>query len=157
MRWGPPGGIDMQSAAAILGRLLITPIFLFSAVHKLMNWEPTVQSLAAELQKSLGRELPDPLPAVLLGIAAGVELLGGLMVLFGCGARLGAFALVLFLIPTSLVFHDFWTFTGEEQMNQMQHFMKNVTIMGGLLMVMALGPGRCSVDHRRKLRAERRV
>jgi putative oxidoreductase len=140
----------MPSAVAVLGRLLISPIFIFSSVHKLMNWEKTVQELSTQLQQTLGRELGDPLPAVLLGVAAGVEMLGGLMVLFGCGARLGAFALFLFLIPTSGVFHDFWTFSGEEQMNQMQHFMKNVTIMGGLLMIVALGPGGFSIDSRRK-------
>ncbi|HUG90228.1 MAG TPA: DoxX family protein [Planctomycetaceae bacterium] len=149
----------MQCTAAVLGRLLISPIFIVSAVHKLMNWEQTVGHLAVELkaslasvgmQDSLGRLLAEPVPAVLLGIAAAVELLGGLMVLFGAKARLGAFALVLFLIPTTLVFHDFWTFSGEEQMNEMQHCMKNVTIMGGLLMIVALGPGRCSFDGRRK-------
>ncbi|MBW3539033.1 MAG: DoxX family protein [Planctomycetes bacterium] len=140
----------MQSATALLGRLLISPIFIFSAVHKLMNWQATVGELTTQLGQSLGRELAEPLPAILLGVAAGVELLGSLMVLFGCGARLGALALFLFLIPTALVFHDFWTFSGAERMNQMQHFMKNVTIMGGLLMIVALGAGGASVDGRRK-------
>jgi putative oxidoreductase len=145
----------MQSAVAVLGRLLISPIFIFSAIHKFTAWSDTVGQLDAQLEETLGRTLADPTAAVLLGIAATVEIVGGLMVLFGCGARLGAVALFLFLIPTTLVFHDFWTFSGAERMNEMQHCMKNVTIMGGLLMIVALGPGGASVDRRRERRAGR--
>ena len=145
----------MQSAVAVLGRLLISPIFIFSAIHKFTTWNDTVGQLDAQLEETLGRTLADPTAAVLLGIAATVEIVGGLMVLFGCGARLGALALFLFLIPTTAVFHDFWTFSGAERMNEMQHFMKNVTIMGGLLMIVALGPGGASVDRRRERRAGR--
>ena len=150
----------MQSIVAILGRLLISPIFIFSAVHKFMNWNATVGDLRGQLgqlEETLGRTLPEPTAAVLLGIAATVEIVGGLMVLFGCGARLGAFALFLFLIPTTLLFHDFWTLAGDERMQQMQHAMKNVTIMGGLLMIVALGPGGASVDRRRQRRREARA
>jgi putative oxidoreductase len=140
----------MQSAVAMFGRLLISPIFIFSAVQKFTGWSDTVVKLNTELEQALGRTLPEPTAAVLLGIAATVEIVGGLMVLFGCGARLGAFALFVFLIPTTVLFHDFWTFSEPERMNQMQHFAKNITIMGGLLMIMALGPGGASVDRRRQ-------
>jgi putative oxidoreductase len=85
---------------------------------------------------------------VFLVAAALVELAGGLSILLGCWARLGALALFLLLIPTTLIFHDFWAYEGMDRMNQMQHFMKNLTIMGGLLMVVGLGPGSFSVDAR---------
>ena len=87
-----------------------------------------------------------PLIPVLLPAAALVEILGGLSLLLGLRARIGALVLFVFLIPTTLVFHNFWAHSGMEQMNQMQHFLKNVTIMGGLLMIVGLGSGPLSLD-----------
>jgi putative oxidoreductase len=54
--------------------------------------------------------------------------------------------LIIFLIPTTLIFHDFWTYEGAAAQNQMQHFMKNLSIMGGLLFVLGTGSGCCSID-----------
>ncbi len=54
--------------------------------------------------------------------------------------------LALFLVPVTLIFHDFWAFDGQELQNQMPHFMKNITIIGGLLTVAAAGAGPLSVD-----------
>jgi putative oxidoreductase len=107
-----------------------------SGVHKLTAWNETASQMAAE-----GMQM---VPFFLAGAVA-LELLGGLSVLLGIKARLGAAALFVFLIPTTLIFHDFWTYTGAEKQMQMIHFMKNLAIMGGLLMVAALGPGRCCV------------
>jgi len=76
------------------------------------------------------------------------EVLGGLSVLVGYRARIGAAALIVFLIPASLIFHDFWTLEGMEQQVQMVMFMKNLSIMGGLLLVMSLGTGPFSLDDR---------
>jgi putative oxidoreductase len=80
--------------------------------------------------------------------AIGVELAGGLSILLGFKARWGAVLLFLYLIPVSLVFHDFWAYTGMERNMQMAHFFKNVAIMGGMLLLTAFGPGGYSVDSR---------
>jgi putative oxidoreductase len=81
------------------------------------------------------------------------ELGGGLSLLLGLRARLGAQALIVFLIPTTLIFHDFWTYTDAREMqNQMQHFMKNLAILGGLFFVLGTGAGCCSVDRWRRAR-----
>jgi len=53
---------------------------------------------------------------------------------------------MLYLIPTTLIFHNFWAFHGVEHQNQMMHFLKNVAIMGGLLEFYAVGAGSLSVD-----------
>jgi putative oxidoreductase len=87
---------------------------------------------------------------VLLPIAALVEIFGGLCVLAGFQARAAAFVLFMFLIPTTLVFHNFWSQGGAEYINQMQHFLKNLAIMGGLAMIVGLGPGGVSVDEWRR-------
>jgi putative oxidoreductase len=55
----------------------------------------------------------------------------------------------LYLIPVSLVMHNFWAYAGMERVDQMMHFLKNLSIMGGLLMVTAFGAGRLSLDGRR--------
>ena len=60
--------------------------------------------------------------------------------------RLAGAGLILFLIPTTLIFHNFWAQSGMEAQNQMAHFLKNIAIMGGLLMLMAFGPGPLSCD-----------
>jgi putative oxidoreductase len=54
---------------------------------------------------------------------------------------MGALALICFLIPASLIFHNFWAFTGAEQRMQMINFLKNLAIMGGLLLVVLRGTG----------------
>ncbi|MEX0676652.1 MAG: hypothetical protein WD063_06225 [Pirellulales bacterium] len=65
----------------------------------------------------------------------------------GLYARLGALALLAFLIPVSVVMHNFWAIDeGPERMGQMINFMKNVSITGGVTLVLALGAGPCSID-----------
>ena len=88
------------------------------------------------------------MPAVpfFLTMAILFELGAGTCLLFGFQARSAALALVFFLIPTTLVFHNFWAATGPEQQNQMQHFLKNLAIMGGLATVIAHGAGALSID-----------
>jgi putative oxidoreductase len=90
-----------------------------------------------------------PLPAVSLGIAAAVEVFGGLAVLLGFRARVAAWVLFLYLIPTTVFFHNFWAQSGMEQMDAQIHFFKNVAIMGGLLFVAAFGAGAYSIDNRK--------
>src|SRR5262245_33738598 len=128
-------------ALALAGRVLLSAIFLMAGAAKFANYAGTAEMMAKH-----------GMPAVpfFLVSAALVELAGGLAVLVGYKARLGALALALFLIPTTLVFHNFWAVEGKEAQEQMQHFMKNVAIMGGLLMVAAQGPGEWSLDARKK-------
>ncbi len=68
--------------------------------------------------------------------------------LLGFKARVGAVLLIIFLIPATLIFHNFWAFEGMERQMQMIMFMKNLAILGGLLLVLGLGPGPISVDQR---------
>lgn len=133
----------MQSNAlayvAPLGRLLLCLIFVMSAMGKLTDWGPPAQMIA---DKGL------PAPDALLAIAVALELIGGISVLIGFQARWGAVALLLFLVPVSLIMHNFWTIEDPGQrMGQMINFMKNVSIAGGLVFVLAMGPGPFSVDN----------
>jgi len=87
-----------------------------------------------------------PMPEVLAVLTILIELGAGLLLVIGWKARWAAFLLFLFIIPVSLVYHNFWTMEGAQAaMNKIQ-FLKNVSIMGGMLLVAALGTGRYSLD-----------
>jgi putative oxidoreductase len=117
----------MRSYVPLLGRVLLGLIFVMSGMTKITGFEATQQQMAAQGM---------PLTAVFLVGAIIVEVLGGLSVILGLWARAGATALFLFLIPATLIFH-----TDFSQQTQMIMFLKNLSIMGGLLLVMAFGSG----------------
>jgi putative oxidoreductase len=122
---------------ALTGRILLSAIFLLSGVHKITNWSGAAEHMAAQGMTAI---------PFFLAMAALIELAAGLGLLLGCGTRWSAGALFLFLIPATLVFHDFWTFEGQERQTQMIQFMKNLAIMGGLLGYAAVGAGALSID-----------
>lgn len=127
-----------QSCSALAGRVLLTSIFVVSGLSKLAK-----PSGDAGQMKSKG------MPAVRFFLAMAIlfEAGAGMLVLGGIKARLGALALFLYLVPVTLIFHNFWHYTGEQRKTQMEHFMKNLSIMGGLLLVAGLGPGQAPRKH----------
>jgi putative oxidoreductase len=122
----------------LVARLGVGAIFLISGAGKLAAWSAT-----AAFAGSKG------VPTVLLATATALEIFGAISVLTGWKARWGAAALVAFLVPVTLVFHNFWAYQGAEAQLQMIQFLKNVSIGGGLLAFFAAGPGALSVDARR--------
>ena len=112
----------------LAGRVLISIIFLLSGLGKIMDWNGTAQLMVSQ-----------GLPVIPLLLAGPVitELAGGLSVLLGWKARWGALLLFIYLIPTTLIFHNFWMFSGAEMQTQLVNFLKNISIMGGLLLVAA--------------------
>ncbi|MGH8750692.1 MAG: DoxX family protein [Burkholderiales bacterium] len=123
--------------APLLGRALLSLIFIASGWGKIMGFSGTAGYMAS---KGL------PIPEVLLVPAIIIELGGGLMLLLGWKARWAALAIFLFMIPVTLIFHAFWAVDPAQAQNQMIHFMKNLAIMGGMLYIMAYGSGPCSLD-----------
>ena len=124
----------MQRYLPLIGRILIALIFLLSAFGKITDFSGTQQYMASAGMPATG---------LLLVAAIAFELFGALSVLLGFRARWGAIALIVFLIPATLIFH-----TDFADQNQMIHFMKNLSIMGGLLFVVAHGSGAFSLDRR---------
>lgn len=117
----------MASYVPLVGRILLGLIFVLSGLTKITGFESTQLQMAAQ---------GVPLTAVLLVGAILVEVLGGLSIILGFWARTGAAALVLFLIPATLIFH-----TDFSQQTQLIMFLKNLSIMGGLLLLIAYGSG----------------
>jgi putative oxidoreductase len=119
----------------LVGRILIAAIFLLSGISKITAPAATIGYI-----QSAGL----PLPSVAFGIAALVELGGGLLLVLGYRTRLIASILVVFTFATAFAFHH-----NLADQNQFIHFFKNVAMAGGLLQVVAFGGGRLSLDARR--------
>lgn len=126
----------IERIAPLLGRTLLSAIFLMSGFNKITGWSAAAGYMASK-----------QMPAVpfFLAMAILFELAGGISVITGYKARFGALLLLVFLIPTTLIFHNFWAAEAAQQQNQMIHFLKNVSIMGGLLVIIGLGPGPLSL------------
>src|ERR1700759_3676603 len=129
-----------QRVTPLAGRALLSAIFLLSAVGKATQWDGTAGYMAAKGM---------PLVPFFLARALAFELLGGLSVLLGYKAHYGALALAFYLIPVTLIFHNFWAFDGMQRQMEMINFLKNVSIFGGLLAVAAHGAGPLSIDSKR--------
>ena len=88
-----------------------------------------------------------PFATVLVPAAGMLALVGGVLVVLGYRARFGAFLVLLFLVPVTLVMHKFWGIV-DPQVAQLQRvmFMKNAAIAGGALLIMYWGSGPYSLD-----------
>src|SRR5690606_25470808 len=110
----------MAGLVTLIGRLCFVAIFGWAASDYLLNWPARVQML-------LDQTGAEPWVAEgLLGGALVLLCLGVLSIAIGLLARWGAGLLVIFLIPTTLLFHDFWNLSGAAQAEQLPHFYKNL-------------------------------
>lgn len=108
------------------GRFLLSLVFLASAAGKLANFSGTAAFMAAKGM---------PFAELFLVGAIVLELAGGLSLLTGYRPELGAAALVVFLVPATLIFHDFWRVAGAAQQAELVNFLKNLSILGGIVLV----------------------
>src|SRR5438067_11513071 len=128
----------LRGPLTVLGRLLLCTIFLLAAVgNKIPHF-----SEVAKVMESAGV----PAPQFLLVGAIAFLLVGSVSVIVGYKAQFGAALLLIFLILASYYFHAFWKLEGQAQQEQMIQFMKNLSIMGAMLLLMANGSGPMSVD-----------
>lgn len=126
------GDYTRRNLISLISRVLISALFLMSGVNKILHPVATQEYMA-----SYGM----PLTGLFMLAAIVVELGGGLSVLLGYKARWGATALAIFLVPATLIFH---TNFGDQIQTIM--FMKNLAILGGLLMIIQYGSGRIALD-----------
>ena len=124
----------------LLGRVLIGALFLTAGIRKLM----TVAATAGYMAK-----LGFPAPEAMAYLAILIEVGGGLLLIIGFKTRWVAWLLVLFTLIATFMAHRFWEFSDPGQYNgQLNNFLKNMAVMGGLLMYAVNGPGSASVDKR---------
>ena len=124
-----------SDAAAFLGRLLLSVIFVLSGFQKLAQFSGTVAFMGSE-------GLPLPLIAAIVAVL--VECVGGILLIVGYQTRLTGIVLALWCIATAIVAHR--NFSNQDQMI---NFLKNVAMAGGFLQLVAFGAGGWSLDARR--------
>ena len=142
----------VNDAFVLLGRVLIAAIFVASGAEKFMDLGATATAIESKnlpIPQILASYLPSgwTMPYTLAVATAALELGGGVLIILGWQTRLFALLLAIFTGIAAYFFHDFWHYPpGAEYTNNMIHFMKNVSMIGGLLMVAGVGAGRYSLD-----------
>ncbi len=122
-----------QNVALVIGRLLLSIIFILAGIQKITGYGGTVGYMEA-----MG------VPGIFLPLVILVEVVGGLAILFGFQTRIAALLLGGFSVLAALLFH----FQPSDQI-QMIMLMKNFAIAGGFLALFVAGPGSLSIDARR--------
>lgn len=123
----------------LIGRVLFALIFVLSGISH-------VTGAGADYAAAAGV----PAAKVLVPVAGLLSLAGGLSVLLGYKTRLGAWLLVIFLVPVNFSMHQFWGVTDAmQQQMQMAMFMKNIALTGAALLLAYFGAGPVSVDARK--------
>ena len=132
--------LDAAGPIVLLGRFLFVLIFVMSGPRHFMS-----QTIAYVASQGV------PLASITVPISGILALAGGLSVVVGYRAKIGAWLLVVFLAAVTPLMHKFWGVT-DPMMYQMQFimFMKNVSMLGGALLITQLGAGPWSLDARRK-------
>lgn len=133
--------------------LWIVPIarFLFSIIFLMSGFNHfTSGSISYAANQGI------PMADILVPISGLIMIIGSLSIMLGIHARVGGVLILLFLIPTTILMHNFWSFA-DPQMQQMQmiHFMKNISMIGGALMITFYGAGPLSMDNHRAKKARR--
>jgi putative oxidoreductase len=123
----------LKAFISLIGRILLVLIFLNSGIGKIGNFEGTAQYMA---------KFGMPFTNYFLIGAIFLELIGSITAILGYYTRFGAFLLLIFLVPTTLIFH-----TNFADPMQKIHFMKNISMFGGCLILLAAGAGRFSLDY----------
>jgi putative oxidoreductase len=127
-----------QGAVVVLGRFFFALIFLLAGANHFSK-----QTIGYAASQGV------PLASIAVPLSGVLAIAGGLSILLGYRAKLGAWLIVLFLVPVSLMMHKFWAVT-DPMMAQLQMimFMKNVSMLGGALLISQFGAGPFSLDAR---------
>ena len=122
---------NISTFAAPTGRLLLAMMFLMAGLRKIGNYAGTQGYM--EAMGVLGALLP---------LVIALEVLGGLAIILGWQTKIASLALAGFCVVSAVMFHN--DFSNQAQMTS---FMKNITIAGGFLLLVAHGPGAYALDN----------
>lgn len=136
------GANGYSGPIVLLGRICFSFVFLFFCIDH-FNGRDLAYATAAHV----------PAPKILVPLAGVLILLGGLSVLLGYKAKLGAWLIVAFLVPVTLVMHQFWA-VADPAMHaaQLQNFLRNTALLGAALLITQFGAGPWSLDAAAKKR-----
>jgi putative oxidoreductase len=137
-------GDNILKYTVLIGRIFFSLIFVLAGINHFSRH--MIEDGAAQ---------GIPLAEIAIPLSGVVLLLGGLSIALGYKAKWGAWLIVLFLIPTTLMMHNFWAFQDAAlaQTHKVM-FMKNLSMMGGALLISYFGSGPLSLDARQKTHSE---
>ena len=121
----------------LAARLFLATLFLIFGWRKLRDLSGTVSQMV---------QLGVPTPALAAGVATFMELPVAFAVAVGAFTRPSALLLFLYTLGTALIGHRYWTMTGADRVEGMDSFYKNLSIMGGFLLLCVTGAGKYSID-----------
>jgi putative oxidoreductase len=131
--------VGAQSQMLLIGRRLLGLLFLVAGIRKLIAIAGTVAYFT---------KLGLPAPEVMTWLSIVIEIGGGLLLIIGWQTRRISWFLILYVAIAIAMAHRFWEYDAAQYGNQLNHFLKNLAIIGGLLYVAVFGPGTISVDAR---------
>lgn len=131
-------GGNIMDFVPLIGRILFSVIFIMNG----LNHFTSLGDMTAYAE-AMGVPLPT-LAVIITGI---MMLLGGLSILLGYKAKIGAILLIVFLIPTAFIMHSFWAFDDPQRAQvEMAQFLKNIAMAGGALFFLYFGSGPKSIE-----------
>lgn len=129
----------VQKIAPLAARILLAHVFILSGISKIARFGPTAQMIAS---------VDIPAANLVLMLVIALELGGGLMLVAGWQARWVAAAFCFFILFATMIFHPFWKADPAAMPTQLNNFMKNFALIGGMLYVVVYGAGPLSIDNR---------
>jgi putative oxidoreductase len=134
--------ININDELILAARLLLATLFLIFGWRKLKDYSGTVSQIV---------QLGGPMPVLAAAIAIFMELPVAFAVAVGACARPSALLLFLYTLGTAVIGHRYWTMTGSDRVDGMDGFYKNLSIMGGFLLLYITGAGKYSIDGLRSI------
>ena len=128
---------DIDSGVILAARLLLAALFLIFGWRKLTDFSGTVSRMVQD---------GAPLPVLSSAVAIFMELPVAFAVAVGAFTRPSAVLLAFYTLAASLIAHRYWTVTGANKVDSMESFYKNLSIMGGFLLLYITGGGKYSID-----------
>jgi putative oxidoreductase len=128
---------NINDVFILAARLLLAALFLIFGWRKLRDYSGTVSQIV---------QMGAPMPALAAAVALFMELPVALAVAVGAFARPSALLLALYTLGTAFVGHRYWRLAGTDLVDSMDGFYKDLSIMGGLLLLHVTGPGKYSID-----------
>ncbi|WP_241596178.1 DoxX family protein [Rosenbergiella epipactidis] len=126
-----------QPSVLLIARILLMLLFVIFGYQKLIHFGGTVDYMKA---------LDTPLPTVGALIAVALEFFAGLAIMLGFFTRPIAIIMAIYTLATAIIGHPFWSISGAAQMAAEINFYKNISIIGGLLLLSVTGAGPYSLD-----------
>jgi putative oxidoreductase len=128
---------NISDGVILAARLFLAALFLIFGWRKLRDYSGTVSRMVQD---------GAPFPVLSAAVAIFMELPVAFAVAVGAFTRPSAVLLLLYTLGTALIAHHYWTMTGEKKIDSLESFYKNLSIMGGLLLLCITGAGKYSID-----------